>query len=93
MIKPFKFLGDNKTHQTFSYYSDCTYEDARILLDGLILTGAYETTIFPKEYPAEHGIWRVAYINYRENTFHSVVSYIPNNSNYLTENFLINIDY
>jgi len=93
MIKPFKFLGDNKTHQTFSYYSDCTYEDARILLDGLILTGAYETTIFPKEYPAEHGIWMVAYINYRENTFHSVVSYIPNNSNYLTENFLINIDY
>lgn len=93
MINSFKFFSDNKIHKRFSYHPDCTYEDARRLLDALIVTGEYETTIFPKEYPAEHGIWKVVYINYRDNSFHSVITYIPNNPYYLTESFLINIDY
>lgn len=89
MVKKFKFFS-NKSYQTFSPY--CSYRNAESIIVNLISTNEWETTIFPKEYPYEHGVWRVLYINHRENCYHSVICHVPSNPGFIIERFLINID-
>jgi len=89
MIKPFKFLTKYEHHRFTPY---CCYDNAKFIIETLISTDEWETTIFPKEYPHENGVWRVIYIHNRDNSYHSVVCHEPTNSGYITERFLVNID-
>ncbi len=89
MIKPFKFLTKYE-NQRFTPYS--CYDNAKYIIETLISTDEWETTVFPKEYPHENGVWRVIYIHNRDNSYHSVVCHEPTNLGYITERFLVNID-
>ena len=89
MIGKFKFLTKYEHHR-FSHY--CCYDNAKFIIETLISTDEWETTIFPKEYPHENGVWRVLYIHNRETTYHSVVCHVPSNPGYITDRFSVNID-
>ena len=89
MIGTFKFLTKYEHHR-FSHY--CCYDNAKFIIETLISTDEWETTVFPKEYPHETGVWRVIYIHNRDNRYHSVVCHEPTNQGYITERFLVNID-
>jgi hypothetical protein len=89
MIGTFKFFKQNTIFR-FSHY--CNYDNAKFILENLISTNEWETTVFPKEYPHAQGTWRVLYIQQRENNYHSVVCWVPRNPGYITERFLVNID-
>lgn len=89
MIKPFKFLTKYEHHR-FTPYS--CYDNAKFIIETLISTDEWETTIFPKEYPHENGVWRVLYIQRGRNNYHSVVCHVPNNLGYIIDRFSININ-
>jgi hypothetical protein len=67
-------------------------EEEKYILESLISTNEWETTVFPKEYPHDQGTWRILYIQQRENNYHSVVCWVPRNPGYIIERFLVNID-
>jgi len=89
MIRPFKFFKQNTVFR-FSHY--CCYDNAKYILESLISTNEWETTVFPKEYPHPQGIWRVLYVHHRENNYHSVVCWVPRNPGHITERFIVNVD-
>ena len=89
MIHNFKFF---KNNSVFRFSHHCDYNNAKSIIATLISTNEWETTVFPKEYPHGQGTWRVLYINERENNYHSVICWVPNNPGYIIERFLINID-
>lgn len=89
MIGSFKFLTKYEHHR-FSHY--CCYDNAKYIIETLTNTDEWETTVFPKEYPHNQGMWRVLYIQHRENNYHSVVCWVPSNPGYIIERFLVNID-
>jgi hypothetical protein len=89
MIKPFKFLTKYEYHRFTPY---CCYDNAKFIIETLISTDEWETTIFPKEYPHENGVWRVLYIQRGRNNYHSVVCHEPINPGYIIERFIVNID-
>jgi hypothetical protein len=91
MIKEFKFFSSNEKI-TMRFSSHCCYDNAKYILESLISTNEWETTVFPKEYPHTQGTWRVLYVQQRENNYHSVVCWVPRNPGYITERFLVNID-
>jgi len=89
MIKTFKFFKNNSVFR-FSHY--CNYDNAKYILESLISTNEWETTVFPKEYPHGQGIWRVLYINQEENNYHSVICWVPNRPGYIIERFIVNVN-
>ena len=89
MIKPFKFLTKYEHHR-FTHYS--CYDNAKYIIETLTSTNEWETTIFPKEYPHENGVWRVLYIQRERNNYHSVVCHVPINPGYIIDRFSVNID-
>jgi hypothetical protein len=89
MIKTFKFFTRYERHR-FSHY--CCYDNAKFVIETLISTDEWETTVFPKEYSHSQGFWRVLYIQHRENNFHSVVYWVPRNLGYIIEKYIVNID-
>lgn len=88
MISHFKFLTRYEYHR-FSHYR--CYDNAKYILETLTSTDEWETTIFPKEYPHEQGVWRVLYIQREVNNFHSVICHVPNNPGFIVERFLVNL--
>ena len=89
MIGTFKFLTKYEHHR-FSHY--CCYDNAKFIIETLISTDEWETTIFPKEYPHENGVWRVLYIQRGRNNYHSVVCHEPTNPRQIMDRFNVNID-
>jgi hypothetical protein len=89
MIRPFKFFKQNTVFR-FSHY--CCYDNAKYILESLISTNEWETTVFPKEYSHPQGTWRVLYVHHRENNYHSVVCWVPRNPRHITERFIVNVD-
>ena len=90
-MNQFKFFSTNeKRTMRFTHYS--CYDNAKYIIETLTNTDEWETTIFPKEYPNENGVWRVLYIQRGRNNYHSVVCHVPTNSGYIVERFIVNID-
>lgn len=89
MISKFKFLTKYEYHR-FTHY--CCYDNAKYIIETLISTDEWETTVFPKEYTHEEGLWRVLYIHNRENNYHSIVCWVPSRPGYIIERFNVNID-
>ena len=91
MITTFKFFSTNeKRTMRFSPY--CCYDNAKFIIETLISTDEWETTVFPKEYPHENGVWRVLYLQRGSNNYHSVICHVPSNPGYIIERFIVNID-
>jgi hypothetical protein len=84
----FKFLGKN----LYRFSSECSYDNAKHILETLLSTNEWETTIFPKIYDHQFGYWNVVYINGREDSYHSVLSYHSNLPGRHYHNFLVTID-
>jgi hypothetical protein len=91
MVSEFKFLSTNEK-TTIRFSPNCCYDNAKDIIETLISTDEWETTVFPKEYPHETGVWRVLYIQRGRNYYHSVVCYVPSNPGYITERFIVNVD-
>ena len=91
MITDFKFFSTNEK-RTIRFSPYCCYDNAKYIIETLISTDEWETTIFPKEYPHENGVWRVLYIQRGRNNYHSVVCHVPNNPGYIIDRFSVNID-
>lgn len=87
MIKSFKFLTRYEEHR-FSHYS--CYDNAKYILETLISTDEWETTIFPKEFPHPTGLWRVLYIQRERNHFHSVICHVPQ-AGYIIQRYNVNV--
>ena len=91
MITDFKFFSDNEK-KTLRFSPYCCYDNAKYIIETLTSTNEWETTIFPKEYPHENGVWRVLYIQRERNNYHSVVCHVPINPGYIIDRFSVNID-
>jgi len=89
MIYNFKFFRNNSV---FRFSHHCNYDNAKYILESLISTDEWETTVFPKEYPHGQGTWRVLYIQRGENNYHSVICWVPRNPGFITERFSVNVD-
>ncbi len=65
MRKSFKFLRDNILHSQEEEHG------AKVLLMRLIMTGEYETTIFPKVYDNQHIVHNIT-TTIRDNSLHFI---------------------
>lgn len=85
MRKSFKFLRDNPT------YSEERERNARTLLMMLIMTGEYETTIYPKVYNNQYVVNNITItIIDNEQHFMSNISVVGGGESYYIDIFITN---